>query len=298
MSSSNTAAVRIAARVMGLAISLAFAPDLSGTLVIHVRTDKGLLMCADKRIKGLLIGPGYSDQFIKVIPHSDSTVYALTGEGGTYWNDPQTELSFSAYAETEKFLQLRGGNDTKIELNELGKSVADSMVASMGNAWVDPPGPILNIVIAHRHSGGVVQTGRCRIEGHLNAAKIITSTSVDCRDTSTDLTWAYGDGAFLRQLYDTQNAKFESFRNMAPIRVVLPKLLSRSAVPVGYADAIAYAEAVIRLSSIHVRNTKADISEQCDCILLSQHGLMWNKKPLGTYPPGHPSNPKAPQPKR
>ena len=84
---------------------------------------------------------------------------------------------------------------------------------------------------------------------------------------------------------------------MAPIRAVLPKLQSRSAVRVGYADALAFAEAVIRLSSIYVRNAKADISEQCDCILLSQDGLMWNKKPAGTYAPGHPANPKAPRPR-
>ena len=84
---------------------------------------------------------------------------------------------------------------------------------------------------------------------------------------------------------------------MPPIKAVLPRLQNRSAVPVRYADAIAFAETVIRLSSIHVRNVKADISEQCDCILLSQDGLLWNKKPGGEYPPGHPSNPNAPQPK-
>ncbi len=84
---------------------------------------------------------------------------------------------------------------------------------------------------------------------------------------------------------------------MPLIKAILSKLQSRSAVPVRYADAIAFAETVIRLSSIYVRNAKADISEECDCILLSQDGLLWNKKAGGAYPPGHPSNPSAPQPK-
>ena len=173
MSCWNTTKSRVASSALGLAISLASASILSGTLVIHIRTDRGVLICADKRIKGLLPDPGYSDHFIKVIPYGDSTVYALTGEGGTFWNDPQTELKFSAYAETENFLRRRATSDTRIELNELGRSVADSMVASMRDAWVDPPGPILNIVIVHSNRKGLLQTGRCRIETHLNAANII-----------------------------------------------------------------------------------------------------------------------------
>jgi hypothetical protein len=297
MSTGSPVLKRLAPITLGLAIFLVSASTLFGTLVIHIKTDRGVMICADKRVKGLLPEPGYSDGFIKLIPYGNGTVYALTGEGGTFWNDPQTELKFSAYAEIEDFLRGRGADDETIELNELGRAVADSMITSMRQAWVDPPGPILNIVIAHRDRDRHLRTGRCRIETRLNAANVMTSTTVDCRDTTSDLTRAYGDGVFLRQLYDNQNTAFEQYRDMPPIRAVLPKIQSQSAVPIRYADAIAFAETVIRLSSIHVRNAKADISEQCDCILLSQHGLLWDRKPGGAYPPGHPSNPNAPQPK-
>jgi hypothetical protein len=242
-----------------IGLFLLAAATVQASLVIHIRTPRGIVACADKRV----IGAQTSDRYIKLIPNGDACVYAVTGSANTFWNKSHTELEYSIYTVIEKFLEAMPCSDHAVDLEALGREIERSMLAGVRHGRVEPPAPSSVVILIHRDDGGRLRTGRCRITTRLNEQNVITAVKSECKDTSAEKVLAYGDGSYLKQLPPGS---------------------------IDDADAVAAAKALIHSSAEYVAaHGGGDISPESDCLLLPQTGgILWNSPPQGEYPPGHP----------
>ncbi len=242
-----------------IALFLLTAAVAQASLVIHIRTPRGIVACADKRVKGAET----SDTYIKLIPNGDSCAYAVTGNANTFWGKSHTELEYSIYAVIEKFLEAAPCSDRAVDLDALGREIERSMLAALRKGRVDPPAPSSVVILIHRDESGRLRTGRCLITTRLSERNAIVSVKSECKDTSAEKILAYGDGSYLKQLAPTG---------------------------VNYTDAVGFAQALIRSSAEYVAaQGDADISSESDCLLVPQTGsLGWTSPPQGAYPPGYP----------
>ena len=229
------------------------------SLVIHIRTPRGIVVCADKRV----IGAETADRYIKLIPNGDACVYAVTGSANTFWGKSHTQLEYSIYMAIETFLEAAPCSDHAVDLAALGREIERSMLAGVRHGTVEPPAPSSVVILIHRDENGLLRTGRCRITTRLSEHNVITAVKSECKDTSAEKVLAYGDGSYLKQ---------------SP-----PGGIDDS-------DAVAAARALIRSSAEYVAaHGDGDISPESDCLLLLQTGkIVWTAPPLGEYPPGYP----------
>ena len=222
------------------------------SLVIHVRTPRGIVACADKRVTGA----GTSDRYIKLIPSGDACVYAATGNANTFWSKGHTELEYSVYAVIDRFFAAAPCSDGAVDLDALGTEIERSLLAAAGKNPLKGPAPSSVVIVMHRDDTGRLRTGRCRITTRLDSRNVITAVNRECKDTSGESVLAYGDTAYLKQL----------------------------AKPgVNAADAAESMRALIRTSA---ELGASDISPTSDCVLLPETGAIeWLPTPEGEYPP-------------
>ncbi len=222
------------------------------SLVIHVRTPRGIVACADKRV----IGAGTSDRYIKLIPNGEACVYAATGNANTFWGKQHTELEYSVYAVIEKVFAASPCSDGAVDLDALGAEIERSLLAAAGGRQVKGPAPSSVVIVMHRDEAGHLRTGRCRIVTRLDARNAIAGVKSECKDTSAESVLAYGDTAYLKQL---------------------------AKPAVNAADAAESMRGLIRASA---ELGASDISPTSDCLLLPETGsIEWLPLPEGEYPP-------------